>query len=237
MLVRTGCGHSKTLRVGKRRVGRELVRRVGRLCEIPGGGHDRCHVTWLKEYLLAFKSPACRFLTIFLLNSQRALENKNEDRNEATALLIGIGSCDMALAASYTITDLGTLGGGISVGLGVNNAGQVTGYSRDASGATRAFLYRDGVMTNLGTLNVASSLGRGINDAGQVLLAQSARQYGMDVALAGEPRAQLPRKITSWAVLPANFLPGFAPSAPPASTPLPSPAAFPFLFAWPRRPF
>ena len=31
--------------------------------------------------------------------------------------------------AEFVITDLGTLGGSSSYGLGINNAGQVTGYS------------------------------------------------------------------------------------------------------------
>ena len=55
-------------------------------------------------------------------------------------------------AIQYTVTDLGSLGGGSSVGLDINNSGQVTGYSTLPSGATHAFLYSGGVMTDLGTL-------------------------------------------------------------------------------------
>ena len=70
---------------------------------------------------------------------------------------------------SYHVTDLGSLGGDYSVGLDVNNVGQVTGYSDLASGATHAFLYSGGVMTDLGTLGGTVSFGRSINDSGQVV--------------------------------------------------------------------
>ena len=71
-------------------------------------------------------------------------------------------------AIQYTVTDLGSLGGDYSVGLDINNSGQVTGYSTLPSGATHAFLYSGGVMTDLGTLGGTESHGRSINDAGQV---------------------------------------------------------------------
>lgn len=72
------------------------------------------------------------------------------------------------------MTDLGTLGGRSSYAWGVNNAGQVTGYSDitgSGSGADRtyhAFLYAGGHMTDLGTLGGSTSYAFGINNAGQV---------------------------------------------------------------------
>jgi probable HAF family extracellular repeat protein len=69
---------------------------------------------------------------------------------------------------SYQVIDLGSLGGDYSVGLDVNNNGQVTGYSTLVSGATHAFLYSGGKMTDLGTLGGTESYGRGINDKGEV---------------------------------------------------------------------
>ncbi len=71
--------------------------------------------------------------------------------------------------AGFTVTGLGTLNGGYSQAYGINDAGQVVGYSSTAgSSATHAFLYSGGVMIDLGTLNGGYSEAFGINDAGQV---------------------------------------------------------------------
>ena len=65
---------------------------------------------------------------------------------------------------------LGTLGGDSSVALGVNDAGQVVGYSYNGSGRQRAFLWQNGAMQDLGTFPGGSvSLATGINNAGQVV--------------------------------------------------------------------
>lgn len=78
----------------------------------------------------------------------------------------------LAQAPQYTVTDLGTLGGGFSNGLGISNSGRVTGYSRTSSNMDHAFLYSNGTMTDLGTLfNTdanSGSEGASINDVGQV---------------------------------------------------------------------
>src|SRR5687767_10631895 len=52
----------------------------------------------------------------------------------------------------FIVTELGTLGGNDSYATGINNAGQVTGNAKTATGETHAFLYSDGVMNDLGTL-------------------------------------------------------------------------------------
>jgi probable HAF family extracellular repeat protein len=54
--------------------------------------------------------------------------------------------------------DLGTLPGDVnSVGLGINDRGEVVGESGDASGNSRGFLYQNGVMYDLNTLIPANS--------------------------------------------------------------------------------
>lgn len=50
------------------------------------------------------------------------------------------------------ITDLGTLGGTKSIATGINNLGQIVGYSSINSGQNHAFLWQNGKMTDLGTL-------------------------------------------------------------------------------------
>lgn len=58
----------------------------------------------------------------------------------------------------YTVTDLGTLGGTFSIAYGINDKGQIDGFSTiPGDGATHAFVVENGVMTDLGTLGGPNS--------------------------------------------------------------------------------
>jgi probable HAF family extracellular repeat protein len=65
--------------------------------------------------------------------------------------------------------DLGTIGGNGSEATGINNEGQVVGYSYTSSGLAHAFIWNSGTMTDLGTLGGNNSVAFDINDAGQVV--------------------------------------------------------------------
>lgn len=91
-------------------------------------------------------------------------------------LVIGLFGSTIALSVTtqaaplYNLMDLGTLGGNMSVASGINNSGQVTGWSTTAEGYTRAFITSpSGRMTDLGVLyGGRNSKGYAINDLGQV---------------------------------------------------------------------
>jgi len=78
-------------------------------------------------------------------------------------------------AQKYTVTDLGTLGGSFAFAIGINDSGEVVGYSAFANPppgygySSHAFLYSNGTMTDLGTLGGASSYAEGINGSGEVV--------------------------------------------------------------------
>jgi len=113
----------------------------------------------------------------------------------ALVLAVGLPAVTAAPAAeaatTYTITDLGSLGYGVSDGVAINATGQVTG--RSFTGATitlntccggcypggphnkckehiyHAFLWSNGTMTDLGTLGGNFSAGNAINRSGEVV--------------------------------------------------------------------
>lgn len=82
--------------------------------------------------------------------------------------LIGSTFASVAIQAdspTYTVADLGTLGGCVSMAKAINNNGDIVGYSLNAAEPMeRPFIYRDGMMSA-----VSDSFGwaTGINDAGQ----------------------------------------------------------------------
>jgi probable HAF family extracellular repeat protein len=89
----------------------------------------------------------------------------------AVALFISFGTKQASAAdpTSYTVTNLGHLGGGSSNANDVNDKGQVVGQSYTSNNEGRAFLYKNGQMINLGTLGGAYSAAYGINNNGQIV--------------------------------------------------------------------
>lgn len=103
-----------------------------------------------------------------------------------TCLISTLSSATLALAAvpatayAWTISNLGTLGGTYSVATGINNLGQVVGYSQnpphlheniDMVSFEHAFISapHGGVLTDLGPGIDDVSRAAGVNDAGQVV--------------------------------------------------------------------
>src|SRR6202050_2025640 len=102
-----------------------------------------------------------------------------------SAGMLGLAAAP-ALAASYTMTDLGSLGYGTTFATAINSTGQITGESYLGTEVqvpceTRhdkppcfthpghAFLWSKGTMTDLGTLGGLDSAGSALNDLGEVV--------------------------------------------------------------------
>jgi probable HAF family extracellular repeat protein len=102
----------------------------------------------------------------------------------ASAGLLGLAAAP-ALASTYTMTDLGTLGYPTTVATAINASGQITGESYVGTPVPvkclprqrppcrtfpgHAFLWSNGTMTDLGTLGGLDSQGEAINNLGEVV--------------------------------------------------------------------
>jgi probable HAF family extracellular repeat protein len=72
--------------------------------------------------------------------------------------------------------DIGTLGGDLSIAVGINDAGQVAGSSLTAKETVMGFVWGNGKLTPVGALGGQNSIAAGINNKGQVVgLAETAR--------------------------------------------------------------
>ena len=78
---------------------------------------------------------------------------------------------NQAIAAGWTITDLGSLGGTRTVADAINENGQITGQSYTAGDAeAHAFIYENGIMRDIHTLEGSTfSEAFGINDNGEIV--------------------------------------------------------------------
>ena len=85
-------------------------------------------------------------------------------------MLCGASSLTVGAPTSrLRIVDLGTLQGGYTVGVGINDLGVVVGVSvLTTPQVCHAFLWQNGVMQDLGASTPQNTEAHGVNDAGQV---------------------------------------------------------------------
>ncbi len=94
-----------------------------------------------------------------------------------------------AQVIAYSITNLGTLGGKSSAASGINNSGEVVGYSETVTGKTHAFLYIGGTLLDLGTFGDSETYAQRIADSGIVLghLRNAIGRYRPFITIVGSP--------------------------------------------------
>ena len=99
---------------------------------------------------------------------------KTSSRKRSTSCLAALVSLPLMLTAAqaqpiFNITDLGTLGGNFSHTYDINDHGQVTGISRNASDELRAFIWdQTNGIEDLGNIPNYMSQSSAINDRGEV---------------------------------------------------------------------
>jgi len=80
-----------------------------------------------------------------------------------------ISACFAQAGSTYTLTDLGTLGGEFSYGFGISPSGSVVGGSVIAGGlVTHPFLYNGATMVDLGSLGGSFAVAQSVNSTNYV---------------------------------------------------------------------
>ncbi|HRT05013.1 MAG TPA: hypothetical protein P5204_04880, partial [Kiritimatiellia bacterium] len=82
---------------------------------------------------------------------------------------LGLALSSAAAGPAYWPIDLGHLGRTQTVAKGINDAGQVVGWSKDSAGRMQAFAWSNGTMIGLGFLpGGTTSVANAINNAGEI---------------------------------------------------------------------
>src|SRR6185503_15034568 len=111
-------------------------------------------------------------LAATLLLASAAYSQTRQERIVLEDTVTPTGEGARAGRITYTIADLGTLGGTESFAYAINDRGEIVGLSRTAGdSSTHTFLYHDRTLTDLFPLNSENiqTIGpSGINRAGQI---------------------------------------------------------------------
>lgn len=103
---------------------------------------------------------------------------------------LALASTSSTIAQTYTVTNIGTLGGNDSVALSINDLGEVVGYSKTADGDVHAFRYFRDALFDVSTLGGKESYAYVITNSG-ILLGDSKTSDGLLRPFIGAPNSPL----------------------------------------------
>jgi probable HAF family extracellular repeat protein len=86
-----------------------------------------------------------------------------------TFVCFALAFTSSTVAQTYTVTNIGTLGGNDSVAVSINDLGEVVGYSKTADGEVHAFRYFRDAIFDLSTLGGKESYAHVITNSGMLL--------------------------------------------------------------------
>lgn len=119
--------------------------------------------------------------------------NKRSLRFSSTAIAavcLTLAFASTTIAQTYTVTNIGTLGGNDSVALSINDYGEVVGYSKTAEGEIHAFRYFRDAIFDLSTLGGKDSYAYVITNSG-ILLGDARTPDGGLHPFTGSPNSPL----------------------------------------------
>jgi len=122
-------------------------------------GKDKRMLSMIKRLILLVLIMAASLTTLAVTQRERNTRAANQ--------LPAIPAAPQA-PPSYTVADLGTLGGVTTKGMGINKDGHIVGASQSGS-YLYGFLWDGNTMTNLGDMGGQGSWAYDINNAGQVV--------------------------------------------------------------------
>ncbi|HXQ71604.1 MAG TPA: DUF3466 family protein [Pyrinomonadaceae bacterium] len=106
------------------------------------------------------------------------------------AVCLVLAFASTTFAQTYTVTNIGTLGGNDSVALSINDLGEVVGYSKTADGEVHAFRYFRDAIFDLSTLGGKESYAYVITNSG-ILLGDAKTPDGTLRPFVGTPNSSL----------------------------------------------
>lgn len=99
--------------------------------------------------------------------------------------IVGAG-CRTLVRINGQVSDIGNLGGAITLGRDINDAGQVVGWGMTAGGEYHPFVWQNGVMTDLSRHTGSFGAAVAIDEAGTILLKSSDLHGDRNLLLSGD---------------------------------------------------